>query len=70
FGGDTSLSEQAIVLEKAAADSGIIAIGWNQTSVCANSWENAGGYDKTKGKSIPYNCLTDTKHFWLFDEMK
>ncbi len=70
FEGDTSLDEQAVVLDSAAADSSIIAIGWNQTSVCANSWENAGGYDEIKDTPIPYNCLTGTKHFWLFDEMK
>lgn len=69
FEGETSLKEQADILQKAADDPGIIAVGWNQTSVNADSWYNAGGYDEATEESIPYNCLTGDSHYWLFDEL-
>ena len=69
FGGETSLPEQADILEKMLADPDIIAVGWNQTSVSADTWDNYGGYDEEKDESIPYNCLTGKEHFWIFDEL-
>lgn len=69
FGGETSLDAQAVILERAAMDYHITAIGWNQTSVCSENWANAGGYNSKTGEDIPYNCFTGTKHYWLFDEM-
>ena len=69
FGGDTSLPEQASLLEDVLKDPDVIAVGWNQTSVCADTWANYGGYDTEKDESIPYNCLTGTDHFWIFDEL-
>lgn len=70
FEGETSLKEQADVLEQLYADEDCIAVGWNQTSVNYDSWGTFGGYDEEKDESIPYNCLTGTQHYWLFDELK
>lgn len=70
FEGETSLKEQADILQGAADDQEIIAVGWNQTSVNGDSWYNAGGYDEEAEESLPYNCLTGDKHYWLFDELK
>lgn len=70
FEGETNLPEQANIIEKLMDDENCIAIGWNQTSVNVDTWENAGGYDEEKDETIPYNCLTGDNHFWLFDELK
>lgn len=67
FGGETSLPEQADVLEKMLADPDIIAVGWNQTSVNGDSWDVMGGYDEEKEEHIPYNCLSGDRHVWIFD---
>lgn len=69
FDGETSLKEQADVLEKMYSDEDCIAVGWNQTSVNGETWVNFGGYDENNDEGIPYNCLTGTKHYWLFDEL-
>jgi hypothetical protein len=66
---ETSLPEQAVILRKMMEDEDIIAVGWNQTSVNADSWESFSTDDET-GDDIPYNCLTGTKHWWLFDELE
>lgn len=68
--GETNLGEQADILEQIAADPEVIAVGWNQTSVNADTWSNRGGYDDVKDEPIPYNCLTGDTHYWLFDELK
>ena len=70
FEGETSLKEQADILQGAADDPEIIAVGWNQTSVNGDSWYNAGGYDEEAEESLPYNCLTGDKHYGLFDELR
>lgn len=70
FEGDTSLKEQAEVLERLIVDENCIAVGWNQTSVNGTTWDNCGGYDEENEQPIPYNCLTGDKHFWLFDHME
>lgn len=70
FEGETSLAEQAKILQAIAADDSCIAVGWNQTSVNADTWASMGGYDEENGEPIPYNCLTGDKHYWLFDEIK
>lgn len=70
FGGKTSLPEQADILEKMLLQDDIIAAGWNQTSVNGDTWENAGGYNEETEESIPYNCLTGTRHYWIFDEIE
>ena len=56
FKGETSLSEQADILEELLNDDNCIAVGWHQNSISCEQW-------------FDYNCLTDTEHFWLFDEL-
>ncbi len=68
FEGETSLKEQAAVLREMLGDENCIAAGWNQTSVNANTWSTYNCDDKT-GKCVPYNCLTQNEHYWLFDEL-
>lgn len=68
FDGETSLKEQADILERALGDEECIAVGWNQTSVSGDTW-GAYGYDEEKDECIPYNCLTQRDHYWLFDEL-
>ena len=70
FGGETSLPEQAEILEKMLLQDDIIAAGWNQTSVNADTWDVVGGYNEEADESIPYNCLTGTQHYWIFDELE
>lgn len=69
FEGETSLKEQADILEQMYLDDDCIAVGWNQTSVNGDTWGNFGGYDEDNDEPIPYNCLTGTNHYWLFDEV-
>lgn len=69
FEGETSLKEQADILEQMYLDEDCIAVGWNQTSVNGDTWANFGGYNEDNDEPIPYNCLTGTKHYWLFDEL-
>lgn len=68
FEGVTSLKEQAAVLAEMFEDENCIAVGWNQTSVNAKTWDNY-AYDEKTGDGVPYNCLTQDEHFWLFDEL-
>ncbi len=65
FEGETSLKEQANVIESALADEDCIAIGWNQTSVNGDNWTNYGGYDEKNDEAIPYNINKDDKHWFL-----
>lgn len=67
FDGETSLKEQADILEAMANDDDCIAVGWNQTSVNADTWEH-GSYNEETDEVIPYNCLTQDKHGWLFHD--
>lgn len=69
FEGVTSLKEQAIVLVEMLKDENCIAVGWNQTSVNVDNWCNC-IYDAESEDYLPYNCLTQNEHFWLFDELK
>lgn len=69
FDGDTSLPEQASVLELIMNNEEYIAVGWNQSSVNGDTWDNRGGYDPETEENLPYNCLTMDEHYWLFDEL-
>lgn len=69
FKGETSLNEQADILEKLANDDDCIAVGWNQTSCTTPSWEDYNGYDDENDIPIPYNCITGEEHYWLFDDL-
>jgi len=66
FEGETSLKEQADIIEGAGPE--VIAIGWNQTSVNGDTWQNFGGYDEETEESIPYNLETGEDHWELFGE--
>lgn len=68
FEGETSLEEQADVLEEMLSDEDCIAVAWNQTSVNENQWLSSGGYDEEKEEYIPYNLNSGEKHFYLFNE--
>lgn len=57
FRGDTSLPEQADILEELLNDDDCIAVGWHQNDISCEQWFN-------------YNCLNNTEHYWLFDELK
>lgn len=66
YEGETSLPEQADILEKIYnEESDIMAVGFNQTSVCADPWVS-GELDE-EGDTIPYNLLNGDEHFFVFD---
>lgn len=68
FQGITNLKEQADILSKLMQDESISAVGWNQTSVNADTWMNAGPYEQDEFQ--PYNYLIQDDHWWLFDELE
>lgn len=57
FEGNTSLKEQSDILEDIynSCDE-YIAVGWHQNSISCEQW-------------FDYNYLTDTDHYYLFDEL-
>ena len=65
FEGDTSLKEQAEILQEMYDQGDIIAVGWNQTSVNGDNWENF-SYDEDEEEYTPYNVLTGTEHQFIF----
>lgn len=65
FPEETSLPEQADILEMAYNDSDIVAVGWIQTTVCCDMW--CGGYDEDNDEEIPYNFNVNKEHHWVFD---
>jgi hypothetical protein len=66
FDGDTSLPEQADILEKILTETDVIAIGFNQTSV-AEGWYGR-GYTDDEEERVPYNILKENRHFYLFED--
>ncbi|WP_041272397.1 hypothetical protein [Desulfitobacterium hafniense] len=68
FDGQTSLKEQADIIEKMVEDDDCIAIGFNQTSVNSDTWANFGGYDEETDEYLPYNILDGDKHWELFSD--
>jgi hypothetical protein len=69
FEGNTSLKEQADIIEEMMNDENCIAVGFNQTSVNGDTWTNIGGYDTETDEHLPYNIFTDNKHWELFEEL-
>lgn len=69
FEGETSLKEQADIIEKMLKDENCIAVAFNQTSICMDDWVN-GEYDEEKDEYKPYNIFKGDKHWELFDELK
>lgn len=68
--GSGNLSEQATIIRKLAKDDNCVAVGWNQTSINAKNWLNYHGYDEKTNEEIPYNCLEENEHWWLFDDLE
>lgn len=67
---ETNLETQAEILEEMLKLPDTIAAGWNQTSISGETWDIRGGYEAETGMCKPYNCLTGTQHFWLFDSIE
>lgn len=67
FQGNSSLLEQAAILERIKNEGNFIAVAWNQTSVCEPPWVV---YDEEKDTCEPYNLYTGDKHCFLFDELE
>lgn len=58
FRGDTSLPEQADILEEIYNTvENCMAVGWHQNSISCDKWHH-------------YNCIRKKEHFFLFDELK
>ena len=57
-----NLKEQADVLEELLKSGKYIAFGWG-SSLCASDWEDFA--QDEDGNSVPYNCETGTKHWWI-----
>ena len=68
FEGETSLKEQAEILQDLLESDNCIAVGWNENSVVIDNWVNY-SYDEENDRAIPYNCLKQNEHYWLFDEL-
>jgi hypothetical protein len=70
FKGETSLKEQADIIEKAIKNNPeIVAIGWNQTSVNGDTWANY-SYDEHTEERISYNLEINHKHWFLVEEVE
>jgi hypothetical protein len=70
FEGNTSLKEQADIIEQAIKkDPEIVAIGWNQTSVNGDTWVNE-SYDTENEEPIGYNLETGTRHWFLVEALE
>lgn len=73
FEGETSLNEQADIIEQAFKnDEDLVAICWNQTSVNGDAWSSdrmsvdEEGYEEY----LPYNLNVETEHWDLFKDLK
>jgi len=70
FDGETSLKEQADVIEQAIKENPeIIAIGWNQTSVNGDTWATE-NYSEEADEYEGYNLETGTRHWFLVEELE
>lgn len=70
FAGETNLKEQADILNEIMKNEEISAVGWNQTSVNADTWMTAGGLSDNNEGRLPYNYQEQDDHWWLFDELE
>jgi hypothetical protein len=61
------IGEQAKFLRELARDPAIRAVGWNQTSVCADPWSMPPDGDDEYAEERPYNIDRDTGHWWMFE---
>lgn len=56
FTGETSLKEQADILEEIYESNNYLAVGWHQNNISCESW-------------FDYNFLKGNEHWMLFDEL-
>ena len=70
FAGKTNLKEQADILNEIMKNEEISAVGWNQTSVNADTWMTGGGLSDNNEGCLPYNYQKQDDHWWLFDELE
>ena len=69
FEGETSLGEQADIMETAVRENPeIVAIGWNHTSVNGDTWANETCDDD--GEPVGYNLETGKRHWFLIEELE
>jgi hypothetical protein len=64
----SSIGEQADILQALYDDEEIDAVGWNQTSVNGDHWGNIGDYDEETEEYDSYDHINQTDHWWLFDD--
>ena len=57
FEGETSLKEQADILQEIYGSGDYTAVGWRQNSISCEMWNE-------------YNYMTEENHWWLFDELE
>lgn len=69
FEGETSLKEQADMIEYHLVEHDPEAIAWNGTSVNSDNWCNYGGEDENE-EPIPYNLNAGDRHWDLFEDPK
>lgn len=62
-----SIAAVADALEAAAKDETILGFSFNQTSVNSNPWFS---YSDGADEPTPYNVLTGTRHWEIFDDWK
>jgi hypothetical protein len=67
FEGNTSLKEQADIIQAMYESGEWVAVAWNQTSVNADTWDQ---FDFDEDKAEPYNLNRFDKHWFLFDGIK
>lgn len=57
FEGETTLEEQADILQDIYDSGDYTAVGWHQNSISCEMWNE-------------YNYITNDNHWWLFDELE
>lgn len=66
FEGETSLGEQADILEALYKEEDCIAVGFSTSIISRWLYYREGENNDEE----TYNCLTGKEHYWLFDEIK
>lgn len=70
YEGKSSIGEQADILESFLEVEDMDTVGWNQTSVNGDTWDNFGGLDEETEEYLPYDINTMEDHWFLFDDYK
>lgn len=69
FEGNSSLEEQAGIIQTMYESGEWMAVAWNQTSVNGESWDKF-EHCEEDGEAKPYNLFQFSKHWFLFDHIK